>query len=257
MSSRSLWFVFPASSDPRRARLFCFPYAGGGSAPFQAWGPLLADVAVVAAARPPGRESRFREPAIDDAVQIARSATESLEPLLRAEPTRPYSLFGHSLGGTVAFEVARELRRRGLPRPEALIVSGRNAPTMPSTRKPIAHLPDKEFIEEIAALEGTPKEVLANAELLELCLPMLRTDFHAAEAYRRPDGEALDLPIFAYGGTSDDEVSVESLQAWQKETSGPFKLRLFEGGHFFIHAQSDAVLAAVREDLRSIGREPA
>src|SRR6185369_9129448 len=89
----------------------------------------------------PGRGSRFKEPL----------ATE-LSPLLDAlalEITRlgedaPFAFFGHSMGALIAFEVARELRRRGAPLPSHLFVSGHRAPGLPERDAPLHHLSDGE-----------------------------------------------------------------------------------------------------------------
>jgi surfactin synthase thioesterase subunit len=47
-------------------------------------------------------------------------------------------------------------------------------------------------------------------------------------------------------------VASSDLEAWQRETKGAFALRVFEGDHFFVHAQSAAFTSAVTKDLGAV-----
>src|SRR4051794_36920377 len=114
---RSPWFVVPTPRPDARRRLFCLPHAGGGAAAFRRWADGMAAAVEVVAVQPPGRETRFREPPFTD----WRSLVVSLADALPAD--RPFALFGHSLGALLAFELARELRRRGGPPPDHLFVA--------------------------------------------------------------------------------------------------------------------------------------
>ena len=71
---------------------------------------------------------------------------------------RKYAFFGHSMGAMIAFDLARWLRRNGLPAPVQLFVSGRPAPQIPDPDPPTYNLPDAEFLEylsgHIRAVEG-------------------------------------------------------------------------------------------------------
>ena len=62
--------------------------------------------------------------------------------------------FGHSLGGILAHEVTRELRRRHLPIPRHLFVSGIRAPHVPRREEKTYNLPDKEFIGKLVEMGG-------------------------------------------------------------------------------------------------------
>lgn len=229
-----------------RLRLFCFPYAGGGASIYRSWPPELPAAVEVVAVQPPGRESRFREEPFRRIEPMADAATGALAPLL----DRPFAFFGHSMGAILAFEVARRLRRRGLPRPRHLFVSGRSAPRVEVTDPPIHDLPREEFLGAVRRFSGTPEEVLQNRELVELIEPLLRADFSVSETYRyRPDAEPLDLPLSALGGAEDPEVPPEHLAPWREETTGPFREHLLPGGHFFLGERRAELLAIVAREL--------
>ena len=169
---------------------------------------------------------------------------------LRPHLDVPFALFGHSMGALVVFELTRELRRRRVPLPVLLAVSGHEAPQRPDPDPPIAHLPDAEFIRELRArYDGIPEQVLAEQELLQLLLPVLRADVLLMESYVYGDEPALECALSCYGGEQDRHVGREDLEAWREQTRGPFTLRVFPGGHFFIESARDAVLKALREDL--------
>ena len=229
-----------------RLRLFCFPFAGGGASVFRAWPQELPGSVEVIAVQPPGRESRFREEPFRRIEPMADAATAALAPRLE----RPFAFFGHSMGAILAFEVARRLRRRGLPQPRHLFVSGRSAPRVELSDPPIHDLPREEFFAELRRFSGTPEEVLRNRELLELVEPLLRADFSVSETYRyRPDAEPLAVPLTALGGAEDPEVAPEHLAPWREETTGPFQEHLLPGGHFFLAERRGEVLAIVGREL--------
>lgn len=233
-------------------RLLCLPYAGGAASAYRAWPDAFGAEVEVCALQPPGREMRLRERPFDRVEPLVAAAVDALE----AELDRPYAVFGHSMGALVGFELIRELRRRGRPLPLAFAASGRNAPHLPPRDRLMHTLPDDEFIAKLRRFEGTPEEVLDNRELMELFLPLLRADFAVNEAYAPRDEPPLGLPLLAMGGVADEEVSEEGLEAWGRYTTGPFSVRFFPGGHFFLNTLPGPVTRAVREMVRGAAGLP-
>jgi medium-chain acyl-[acyl-carrier-protein] hydrolase len=226
-----------------RLRLFCLPYAGGGASAFRSWqGALGAEVDVLPVYLP-GRERRFREPAHTRLEPLADELAEALRPHLEL----PYALFGHSMGAALAFEVARRLEEEKTP--AHLFVSGRGAPHRPPERERIHALPEAEFVRRVREMEGTPDEVLADPEMMELVVPILRADFTLSETYRFREGAPLSAPVTAFGGTGDAYVGRDDLLGWREHTRGFFRLRQFAGGHFFIQTHQAELLGSMAEDL--------
>jgi len=237
----------PAPDAP--VRLFCFAHAGGGVAFFRPWRLALAPAVDVRPVLLPGRESRIRELPYRRIEQLLDPLAAALLPHL----DRPYALFGHSLGSIIAYEVARRLSAGGSG-PACLLVSGRRAPTLPSTRRQFSALPEDEFVAAVATLNGTPPEVLRQPQLLRLLLPALRADFELNETYRPLPGPVLRCPLGAYLGAADPEVDPAELLGWHRETAGEFTLRMFPGDHFYLRDGRPEVLAAVRHDLQRAPR---
>jgi medium-chain acyl-[acyl-carrier-protein] hydrolase len=98
-------------------------------------------------------------------------------------------------------------------------------------------------------MNGTPAEVLANAEMMQLMLPILRADFQICETYEPRDGPPLDCPITIFGGT-DDKITLEELTAWKDYTLGPFKVQVFPGDHFFIRNEENGISQTIFWQLR-------
>lgn len=247
MSSKSPWFPLRSALPAPRLRLFCLPHAGGGAQSYRAWGQALPPEVELVAVQPPGREGRLFETSFDRMEPLVRAMADAVRPLL----DRPYILFGHSLGALAAYELARLLRREGQPSPAHLVVSGRAAPHLPLRRRTIHHLPDAEFIEELRQLNGTPREVLENAELMSLMIPPLRRDFAVVETYAHAPGPALDVPLSAFGGDEDPNVLREDLEAWAPYTSAAFQMQIFPGDHFYLHRPGSALLPTVVERVKA------
>jgi surfactin synthase thioesterase subunit len=160
-----------------------------------------------------------------------------------------YAIFGHSVGALIAFEFTRELRRRGKPLPAHLFVSGRRAAQCPPVA-PIHHLNDRDFLVELSNRYGeVPGSVLADPEVLSIFLNIIRSDLRLMDTYIYREEPALAVPISAYGGELDRMLNLPMLQEWQVHTVSAFRMRMFDGGHFFPDLLRPQLLGAIIDDL--------
>lgn len=233
------------TSVPPRLQLCCLPYAGGSARVFQSWRELLPVDMALLGVEYPGRGRRIAELAIDRIDVLASELVGALAEV----PRGPYALFGHSMGALAAFEMAHQLAESGAPLPVLLVVSGHGAASLPSTSKPVHAGPDAEFLARLRELNATPPEALEMPELLDLMMPILRADFRAAETYVPAKRPKLDIPIVAYGGLLDPDVSKDQLLAWADETTAQCTVRMFPGDHFFLRTAPDNVVATLVRDL--------
>jgi medium-chain acyl-[acyl-carrier-protein] hydrolase len=146
------------------------------------------------------------------------------------------------MGAIISFELARHLRREHGCDPLHLFVSGRQAPQIPDMQPRIYDLPEAEFLVELRRLNGTPAEILEHPELIQLVLPLLRSDFELVQTYTYSDDYPLNCPITVFGGLQDKEVSREQLEAWRKQTTGSLSLQTLPGDHFFLHTAQPLLL---------------
>ncbi|RST15018.1 thioesterase [Streptomyces sp. WAC05374] len=232
-------------------RLVCFPHAGGSASFFHALSRDLAPGVDVLAVQYPGRQDRRGEPNVTDMTELADRAAEALLPVLAASGDphgrTPFALFGHSMGSTLAYEVARRLQASG-HRPAALIVSGRRAPQR-VVDDGLHELSDDDIVADIMALDGTDTPVFGDPEVLGLVLPSIRADYRAAETYRYTPGPPLDCPIHAMTGFADPRVPVGELRHWAACTEGRFTLEVFSGGHFYLTEHHADVARTLAERL--------
>jgi surfactin synthase thioesterase subunit len=238
------WIRRFAPADGAGTRLVCLPHAGGSASFFFPYATALRPTIDVLAVQYPGRQDRWLDPLIDNIAELADAVTVALGPWL----DRPFALFGHSMGASLAFEVANRLIARGCP-PTRVFVSGRRAPSRHRDGEMIHQMNDDEIVAELAEMSGTDPSVLHDDELLEMVLPGVRNDFHAAETYRYAGTPPLTCPITALTGDADPRVDVADVDAWREHTVGAFDLRVFAGGHFYLVDHQAQVLALLSRPM--------
>ena len=228
---------FPGAESAAGERLFCFPYAGGGTHLF----PGKPDGIALCPACLPGRESRLAEAPFVRMAPLIEALAGAIDPYL----DQPFAFFGHSMGAAIAFELARELRRRSRPLPRMLIASAARAPQFRRNYTPPPPPTDDEFLAELRRLQGAPVDA---PFLPSTLLPALRADATLYRNYVYTEDAPLPFPIRVYGGLADERISLEHLEAWREQTCCSFAVRRFAGGHFYFR-QGDAFLRALQEDL--------
>lgn len=240
------------SSAPR---LLCLHHAGGNGAFYARWAADLAGVCEVWTANLPGRRGRGDEPAIVDLDVLVAELADAAETLL----DRPLTIFGHSMGALLGYEIARELRRRGGHRPPlaALVVSACQAAHIHAGGARPAPRGDADLIECLRSWGGTRPELLADAQFLDLALPPLRADLLLCDAYRYQPGSPLETPLTALAATHDHVAPVRDVMAWSSHSTRWRGIRVVAGGHFYLgpahHLVLDVVAHAVRDGVRVAG----
>ena len=219
-------------------RLICHPHAGAGAAAYRGWLGEFTDLDLVAA-RIPGREALIGEPPLTDFASLIRYLLDDLLPLTDV----PFVLFGHSMGGLLAYELARRLAAVGTP-PALLIVSGIEPPALVDVAREYGDaLDDDSLIVAMRRSGGTPDQVLANAELTRLLLPVLRSDLRALMTYEYvPPAAPLGFPTRVYYGSNDEPDPGRLIEGWRTAAGTDVSAHEFAGGHFFPDDDRDAVI---------------
>jgi len=252
MVTNTKWLASVHGNAGARLRLFCFPYAGGAANLFaQWWRKLPADIEVCPIELP-GRWSRWREEPVRDMATIARLVVQHLADQFAA---KPYALYGHSLGGLIAYETALRLREIGTRLPTALLVSGRRPPDSPLYRLPLHKLADDAFIKGIAEhYEPIHPSVLAEPDSKAMFLKLVRADMEMFETYQAKPAAPLDLGIWAFSANADRAAPPSEMHGWKRYSTREVKTQVFDGGHFFIR-DSEAFWRALGEALGSCASE--
>lgn len=228
-------------------RLICFPHAGGAASFYRRWAaelPADVDLWIV---QYPAREDR-----INDALPGSLEAmAELIARALSALDELPTTLFGHSMGATVAYETARCLQRSASRWLGRVVVSARPAPRQ-SRASGVAAYDDGALVRELQRLGGTNTCVLSNEALLALILPAVRGDYELIDQHARAQGgvavsgeRVLRQPLLALAAADDSEASLEEVRGWSEYTCADFELRTFAGGHFYFHDRLPELLKAI------------
>jgi surfactin synthase thioesterase subunit len=202
-------------------KLFIFPHAGGSAEFYVPFAKAFASDIKRVAVRYPGRGGNHEGP--QDTI----------------------TFFGHSMGGLLAFEVARRFEQAGSPI-AALFVSAVAAPGHVGYE----HVPesDRGLLDAVSEMTGVNPEFLENEEFAASILPTLR-GLKAISKYDCPPEEKLSCPISAFLGDDDEVATPAKVQPWSQRTTSEFSMKVFPGHHFYL---TDHIAELVSEIERKI-----
>lgn len=241
----SPWYL-EYKKNPRAAiRLFCFHHSGGGASIYYSWIKHLSPHIEMIPIQLPGRENRFMEPLTNNLKNILNALNEGFY----LYKDKPFFVFGHSLGGLIAFEFIKSIYQHYSLYPRHIIISATKAPHMPFRMKALSPLGNKALKEELKIYNGIDERILNNDELFDLFLPVLKTDFSISERYQYQSMDATRLPcdILHLSGNQDVSVNAEEIQAWRAHTTGKFEHISFSGGHFFIKEHQKNIIKLINQ----------
>jgi len=226
--------------------LYCLPFAGGNKYSYQKYNEKAPSFLNIIPIEYPGRGARMKELLIADADLLVDDLYNQIR---KNASDTDYAIYGHSMGGLIGYLVARKLIENNHKPPLHLFITGTCGPSSAARSAKNRHLlPKDEFIEELKNLDGIPDEILQNDDLLSYIEPILRADFKTCETYKYQDQPPLNIPFTVITGT-DEEMTSEDIQLWQKESDYAVDFRQIPGKHFFIFKYPRVIVDIISKKL--------
>ncbi|MFC4565275.1 alpha/beta fold hydrolase [Nocardiopsis mangrovi] len=225
---------------PPARTLLCFPHAGGAASAYGEWAALVPEGVEVWAVQYPGREDRIGAPLIDGMAALVAAVAAAVGPA----PAGPVTVFGHSMGASVAHEFTLALARTRPGLVDRLVVSARPGPAAQAPVADPVHLRDDAGVRDaLKVLGGGGGDALADPQMAALLMPVIRNDFRLIERYR-PGAGLLDVDVVALAGDADPAMPAGLIDAWGAATTGAFTSLVLPGGHFYLNDHLPAVIDA-------------
>ncbi|KUI97646.1 thioesterase II family protein [Vibrio sp. MEBiC08052] len=223
--------------------IFCFPHAGGGAHQYLSWQNMLPQDITWRAVDRAGRYSRTSEQTQDSFEHLVQDLVEQLLPDIHKAP---FALFGHSMGGALAFEVTKELEMKGLY-PKCLFISSAVSP-LDRDKDEIRffELEDQLFLDHIL---GGRDEV--NRAVLQIFLQDIRDEYKQYHQYSPDRDSVLETPIVALCG-EDEPINV-TMDNWQNFTRKFHGVFQFPGSHFYWKENLVEVAALISNQMKLKG----
>jgi len=226
--------------------LFCLPYAGGSEAIYYKWKNYLHPSIQLVPIELKGRGKRFGEIFYESLEQAVDDIFENIKDKIVDED---YAIYGHSMGSLLAYELYYKISELNITKPTHIFFSGREAPSIVTEEENTYTLPDYDFMKKIVELGGTTEELTNNRELLQIFLPIIRSDFKIIETYNYEEREnKIECDVSILNG-KQDSIKSEDLAAWKNHVSRGFKVYNFEGNHFFINSNVKNITSIINATL--------
>lgn len=212
-----------------------FAHAGSSARGYSSFKKLLDPSVKPVPLELAGRGSRLNEPRFTDVELCAGDIFVKNREIFE---NGNYAFFGHSLGSIISYEVAKLIKKCGLPSPMHIFFSGRPAPHSKyiSTISGVSSQSDEDFVKAFSVYGGLPETIINNQEMLKMILPILRDDVTMADNYHPVITEPeLDCDITVLYGHGDQIYSGEDINLWEECTSGKCSSLGFDGNHFYFN----------------------
>jgi surfactin synthase thioesterase subunit len=233
----------PASLDAVRA-LYIFPHAGGSASAYAPFARAFSLDIKRIAVQYPGRTDRHDVPDIESIPALAADVHAMLSAQNVTEA--PVAFFGHSMGGLIAFEVARKFEESGTPI-AALFLSASAAPGHGGYEQ--LQGSDSDLLNLVKEMTGSGNQLI-DGRFGETVLRTLR-NYGAITGYSCPPGTTLACPIYAYAAADDNAVSYESVAAWSEFTTSEFAVKVVSGDHFYVTEKVDELVGDIEHKMRN------
>jgi medium-chain acyl-[acyl-carrier-protein] hydrolase len=227
--------------DSKKIKLFCIPHAGASSSMYLKWEEFLYSQVELRQVELAGRGKRFKEKLLTNFSDVITDCCNIILRDMKDVNPLPYAIYGHSLGGLIAFGVCNSIQENKLTQPIHLFISGCTPPGRIDPKDNLDNLSNSEFIKEIASYGGIPLNLLQDPKMLNLFLPILRADFNVFFSHTLRDLKHkvnTDVTIL-YG---NEDIGISKIDEWKAYVCKECDIQIFKGDHFFTMENNEGII---------------
>ena len=208
--------------------LFLLPFAGGTSLTYEEW-KFDSEINVFPLDYK-GHGFRMREPLYVSFEEMVKDIADQIEKL---RSNYAISIFGHSMGGLVAWDVANLLVQRGICVTN-IFVSACLPP----------HIFDESRYKEMAT-DNWLNDFLTEYSRIKIerthsryyrknIFPAIKNDYRLISIHKHENIKKMNFNIASFIGENDYLMPSNGMELWGDYTTGKFMIRKFVGSHFYI-----------------------
>lgn len=211
------------------------PCAGGCAANYNKYKHFLPDVTIY---EYPGHWTRYREGLVHS---VSALVEDFVTRVIDAEQDMPLYLFGHSMGGIVAWSAVEKLLSMGVTVAGLYIAACSPPSESGDFLREIKN--DNDIKLFLAKIRQVPSKVLESAFFRENLLPSIKNDFQMIQ--NLSDGciwseRKINIPITCFYGQDDSLVPYSNIQKWKEFTEKETRFFACRGNHFFVYDTTNA-----------------
>lgn len=228
-----------------KVNLFFLPHAGGSAMGYMSFKRFLDNSLInPIPLELPGRGKLIKEKPINNTAECVDFLFNSIKDIISDSN---YAFFGHSLGSILTYELIKLIEKEKMPSPITSIFSGRMAPFISYEHTLISHLDDESFISNFSSLNGIPEEIMNNKQILQMIMPVLKSDVKMAEDYVcQSKDDKFDFNIHVFYGNKDTMIkNRKDLIDWNLCTTKKCTLHEFDGDHFYYNQNKEHVCSFI------------
>lgn len=210
--------------------VLCLPHAGGSAQFYNRWIDETNDKYILVPIELPGHGSKTKSGYPVNLTHMLQLLCETITPYLSYE----YSIFGHSFGAFLAYEITLLLQSADKPTPENLFLSACASPNQISLiGQYMNNLSDIDLWNLLFDLDGTDDSLrMIKGDFQKFYLNLLRSDLQLMANYEADMSRKVNAAVTVHTYSEDTELIRLSMSDWRHYCNGLFRLREFNGGHF-------------------------
>ncbi|NLT09624.1 MAG: thioesterase [Ruminococcus sp.] len=243
----SKWIRFGKNRIDSEKCMICIPFAGSGASLFAGWQKIIGNDMEILPIQLPGREERIAEKPLTSISDVVRSIAQAVVPVING---REFVIFGHSMGGLIAYALTAELENEYGMSPKLCIISASSINICTKKQK-VSEMNDEELIKELSSYGGMDEQLLLLPDYLKMYLDIIRNDYKIIEDFAASEKTSVSCPLRLYSGTEDTLIAKEDMKEWYGLTGSGVTEKVFEGDHFFIKKHVDDICKDVLDNIRN------
>ena len=226
-------------------KLFCLVHAGGDSRYFDKFIAYTENKDIEIVPIEYNRRGKCKKEKIAESFDELRE--EVLNKIYMYITKEPYAIFGHSMGGLLAYEVCVSMRQKNIKLPIHLYISSRDEPLSSHSY----NFSDDELVQHLLGIGDENNNIYRNKRFAKIYLNRIKKDFHLLEQYLCLKPVKLDIHARIFWSKTDDTI-LTTISNWDNYFTGAVEYEEFSGGHFYLNSHYRNVLDIILNDCTGV-----